>query len=80
MNSEFNVYNAKRRIISSIKDLDKSDYNDICTIIKNNTTDTSMVNITVKGTYINLDKINNDILRHLDQMVQTKLQRIALQK
>ena len=80
MISEFNVQNAKRRIISSIKDLDKSDYNDICMIIKNNTTDTSMINITVKGTYINLDRIQIDILKQLDQMVQTKLQRIALQK
>jgi hypothetical protein len=78
--SDFNIYECKRRIINSIKDLDKTDYNDICMIIKSNASDLSMVTVTVKGTYIDLDRMEIEMLKQLDNIIKTKLQRISLQK
>ncbi len=76
--SEFNVEVSKRRIMASIRELDKSDYNDICSLIKiyipndNN----NIISISARGTYINLDQLDNKLLQQLDNMVLTKLQRI----
>lgn len=76
--SEFNVEVSKRRIMASIRELDKSDYNDICSLIKiyipndgNN-----IISISARGTYINLDQLDPKLLQQLDNMVLTKLQRI----
>lgn len=76
--SEFNVEVSKRRIMASIRELDKSDYNDIGSLIKiyipndNN----NIISISARGTYINLDQLDNKLLQQLDNMVLTKLQRI----
>jgi hypothetical protein len=76
--AEFNTEISKRRIMASIRELDKSDYNDICSLIKiyipvaNN----NIISISARGTYINLDQIDEHLLKQLDNMVLTKLQRI----
>ena len=67
----------KRRIFNSVKDLDQSDYVDICVLIKSNTNNSSMVNETPRGTFINLDLLSTALLQQLDNMISTKLQRIA---
>ena len=71
---------AKRRILSSIRELDRSDYNDICSLIKMfiPTVDNDIITISARGTYINLDRLDNNLLQQLDNMVVTKLQRIHL--
>lgn len=71
------IASIKRRISSSIKDLDPHDYIDICVLIKSNTTDTKMVNETPRGTFIDLEQIEDELLRQLDHMIFTKLQRIS---
>lgn len=67
----------KRKITSAIKDLDPTDYIDICVLIKTNTSKTSMVNETPRGTFIDLDQLEDDILKQLHNMISTKLLRIA---
>ncbi len=67
----------KRKIVNAIKDLDRTDYIDICVLIKSNTTDTSMINETARGTFIDLDRLDSDILLQLDNVISTKLQRIS---
>ncbi len=80
--SEFNLEFTKRRIVSSIRELDKSDQYDICSLIKmyipvaNNTS----VSISERGTHIDLDQLSEELLRQLDNMVMTKLQRIHLEQ
>lgn len=71
---------AKRRISSSIRELDRSDYNDICSLIKMfiPVIDNDIITISARGTYINLDRLDNNLLQQLDNMVVTKLQRIHL--
>ena len=71
------INSIKRRIATSIKDLDRVDCIDICVFIKSNTTSTSMVNETPRGTFIDLDCIEDEVLIQLDHMISTKLQRIA---
>ena len=71
------IASIKRRISSSIKDLDPHDYIDICVLSKSNTTDTSMVNETPRGTFIDLDQVEHELLKQLDHMIFTKLQRIS---
>ena len=71
------IKNIKRRITNAIKDLERADYIDICVLIKSNTTDTSMINETPRGTFIDLDCIEQSILVQLDHMIYTKLQRIS---
>ena len=67
----------KRRIVGSIKDLERADYIDICVLIKSNTNSTSMINETPRGSFIDLDCLDESILKQLDHMISTKLQRIA---
>lgn len=72
-----NISAIKRRISNSIKDLDRVDCIDICVLIKSNTTDLQMVNETPRGTFIDLDHIDEEVLIQLDHMISTKLQRIS---
>ncbi len=72
-----NSKNIKAFIVDSIKDLDKTDYVDICVLIKSNTTDSKMVSESARGTYIDLDYLDHDLLQQLDNMISTKLQRIS---
>lgn len=67
----------KRRISGSIKDLDRTDYIDICILIKSNTQDSSMISETARGTFIDLDGLDESLLKQLDNMISTKLQRIS---
>lgn len=76
-NAKNNLSAIKRRITSSIKDLDPHDYIDICVLIKSNTTKTDMINETPRGTFIDLDQIQIELLQQLDHMIFTKLQRIS---
>lgn len=71
------IQNIKRRIVNSIKDLERPDYIDICVLIKSNTSDTSMVKETPRGSFIDLNYISEELLRQLDNMILTKLQRIS---
>lgn len=67
----------KRRIAGSIKDLDRTDYIDICILIKSNIQDSSMISETARGTFIDLDGLDESLLKQLDNMISTKLQRIS---
>lgn len=67
----------KRRIRNAIKDLERTDYNDICMLIKVNTNSYPMIDENRKGTFINLDEIDLELLKQLDHMINTKLQRIS---
>ncbi len=71
------IKKIKRMIVNSIKDLDTSDYIDICTLIKSNLSVYSMVNETPRGTFIDLDMLDVSIINQLYNMISTKLQRIA---
>jgi roadblock/LC7 domain-containing protein len=66
----------KNYIITNVKNLDNNDFIDICKLIKLQTTDYSMVIVKKKGTFINLDKLDIEILTELYSMISTKLQRI----
>ncbi len=68
---------TKKRIAGAIKDLDRTDCIDICILIKSNIMESSMINETPRGTFIDLDKLDEDMLRQLDNMIRTKLQRIS---
>ncbi len=75
-----NSSSIKSRILSNIKELDKSDYYDICALIKMYITDidNEIISVSLRGTYINLDKLDNGLLQQMDNMILTKLQRIHL--
>lgn len=73
----FDIKLIKRRISNSIKDLDRTDYIDICVLIKSNIQDSSMVSETARGTVIDLDRLEESLLHQLDNMIMTKLQRIS---
>ena len=70
------INDMKKNIINNIKDLDKTDYIDICKLIKFKSHDYSMVKTTEKGTYIDLDKVNDELINEIYSMVHTKIQRI----
>lgn len=72
-----NISQIKRRISTAIKDLERSDYMDICVLIKSNTCNTAMVNETPRGTFIDLDQLEDHLLFQLNNMINTKLQRIS---
>lgn len=74
--TQYSIDAMKRRIVDCIKELDISDYRDICSLIKSKTQDVSMINETSIGTNIDLDKMDENLLRYLDDMIQTKIQRI----
>ncbi len=67
----------KREIKKAIKDLDESDYIDICKLIKSNLSAYPMVNVTICGTYIDIDQFSDEIIIQLHNMITTKLHRIA---
>ncbi len=67
----------KKNIVNAIKELDLTDYVDICILIKSKASDTSkIVTETPRGTFIDLDSIDIGLLQQLGHMVSTKLQRI----
>lgn len=78
--SEFSSELAKQRIKSSIRELDRSDCIDICSLIKMFIpgVDNKIVIQSARGTYINLDYLDNTLLQQLDNIIVTKLQRIHL--
>lgn len=80
--SEFNADVVKRRIFSSIRELDRSDHYDICALIKMfiPVADNVSISISERGTHINLDYLDTSLLKQLDNMVLTKLQRIHLEQ
>lgn len=67
----------KRDIVNAIKDLDRTDYIDMCVFIKSNSSDHRMVSETPRGTFIDLDQIYNDLLIQLHNIIKTKLHRIS---
>ncbi len=71
------IKTIKRKISSAIKDLERADYIDICFLIKSNIVESSMITETPRGTFIDLDCLDDDLLRQLDHMISTKLQRIS---
>lgn len=71
------IKEIKRRIINAIKDLDPTDYIDICVLIKSNSTSLEMVSESARGTFIDLDMLEVELLKQLDHMIFTKLQRIS---
>jgi hypothetical protein len=78
--SEFSPELAKQRIKSSIRELDRSDWIDICSLIKMFIpgVDNIIVIQSARGTYINLDHLDNTLLQQLDNIIVTKLHRIHL--
>ncbi len=67
----------KRKISNAIKDLERADYIDICILIKSNIVEQNMITETPRGTFIDLDCLDEDLLKQLDHMISTKLQRIS---
>lgn len=76
MNS-MDIKRMKKKITTAIKDLDRTDFIDICILIKSNTSDSSMINETPRGTFIDLDRVDENIIYQLDNMISTKLHRIS---
>jgi hypothetical protein len=70
----------KKRIESSIRELDKSDYEDICKLIKLFIphADNNIITVINKGTRIDLNKLDDTLLHKLDNMIDSKLQRIHM--
>jgi hypothetical protein len=67
----------KRRIASAIKELDPTDYIDLCILIKSNAVSDDVISETPRGTFVKLDRLDYNLLQQLDDMINTKLQRIA---
>lgn len=67
----------KQYIGASIRDLDRIDLIDICRTIKNHGNDFA-VTVNTKGTYIDLDKLDESVLFELNNIIKTKLKRITL--
>ncbi len=78
--SEFSAELVKQRIKASIRELDKSDYEDICAFIKIfvPVVDNEIVSQSKLGTYIHLDPLDDTLLQQLDNVILTKLQRIHM--
>jgi hypothetical protein len=71
------IKSIKKKITVAIKELERTDYVDICILIKSKAVDTSkIVCETPRGTFIDLDCVDEPLLRQLDHMISTKLQRI----
>ncbi len=75
--STSDMKSIKKRIVNAIKDLDRTDCIDLCVLIKSNINDSSVVSETPRGTFIDLDKLDDELLKQMDHMISTKLQRIA---
>lgn len=71
---------AKQRIVSGMRDLDRSDYHDICVMIKTvyPKCDNNIVTISARGTHVNLDELDHELLKQLDDKIISKLQRIYM--
>lgn len=68
---------VKKKIVGAIKDLDPTDYADICLFIKTNIGDTrAIVSETPRGTFVNLDLLEDALLEQLDHIISTKLARL----
>lgn len=78
--NKFSVNSAKWRITSSIRELDRSDLIDICQHIKIYIpgVDGNIIAMSARGTYINLDLLDDQLLQDLDNIVVSKLQRIYI--
>lgn len=78
--TDFSPELAKQRIKFSIRELDRSDCNDICSLAKMfvPVVDNKIVIQSARGTYINLDHLDHALLQQLDNIIVTKLQRIHL--
>lgn len=66
----------KKFIIRESKDLEKCDYLDILTVLNTKLENHSIMKTTQKGTYIDLDYLNRDVLVLLYSIVHSKIQRI----
>lgn len=66
----------KKFIIRESKDLEKCDYLDILTVLHTKLESTSVMKTTQKGTYLDLDALNRDILVLLYSIIHSKIQRI----
>lgn len=75
--NQLDISSIKKKIANAIKDLERNDYIDLCVLIKSNTTDLCMITETARGTFIDLDLLDNELIRQLDHMISTKLQRIS---
>jgi hypothetical protein len=69
---------AKRRIVAGMRDLDRSDYHDICVMIKTvyPKSDNKIITVSARGTHVNLDNLDDDLLKQLDDKIASKIQRI----
>lgn len=77
MSSAVDMKLIKRRISSAIKDLDRTDCVDICILIKSNLHSDSPINETPRGTFVDLDMLDGELLKQLDNMIKTKLIRLS---
>ncbi len=68
--------NIKKYILEGIKDLDKSDYIDICKLIKLKTNNYDMIAVTERGTIVDLDNLDQELLNEIYSVIYSKLQRI----
>ena len=66
----------KKYIISESRDLEKCDCLDLITILKTKLDNNYAIKTNQKGTYIDLDLLNRDILIILYSMIYSKIQRI----
>lgn len=78
MKHQFSPEQAKSRIVAGIRDLDRSDCNDICMMIKavHPIVDNDIITVSARGTHFNLDRLEIPLLRSLDDMIASKLRRI----
>ena len=78
--STFFPEQAKRRIVAGMRDLDRSDYHDICVMIKtvHPKCDSRIITVSARGTHVNLDNLDENLLKQLDDKIISKLQRIYM--
>lgn len=66
----------KKFIINESKDLEKSDYIDILTVLVTKLDNNKVLKTSQRGTFIDLDIISRDLLIMLYSIVHSKIQRI----
>jgi hypothetical protein len=66
----------KKFIINESKDLEKSDYIDILTILVTKLDNNNALKTSQRGTFVDLDSISRDLLIMLYSIVHSKIQRI----
>lgn len=74
--ASFTNTDLKKFIVNESKDLERCDYIDILTVLKTKLETTKCMQTTQRGTYIDLDLLNRDILILLYSIVHSKIQRI----